>query len=162
LALSAFPGVVEHGQIARAEAAARVLTTLRFFWTSQQGPEPNATGYKGFYYHFLDMETGRRVWNCELSTVDTALLLTGMLAAAAYFDQDTKEEREARTLADALYRRADWRWAQNGGPTVTHGWKPESGFLPYRWEGYDEALVLYLLGLGSPTYPLPAESYAAW
>jgi hypothetical protein len=162
LALSALPGVVEHGQIARAEAAARVLTTLRFFWTSQQGPELNATGYKGFYYHFLDMQTGLRVWNCELSTVDTALLLAGMLAAAAYFDQDTKEEHEVRTLADALYRRVDWRWAQNGGPTVTHGWKPESSFLPYRWEGYDEALVLYLLGLGSPTYPLPAEGYAAW
>ena len=65
-------------------------------------------------------------------------------------------------LADALYRRADWPWAQNGGATVTHGWKPESGFLEYRWEGYDEALVLYILGLGSPTHPLPEESYAAW
>ena len=162
LALSALPGVVERGQIARAEAAARVLTTLRFFWTSRQGPGPDATGYKGFYYHFLDMQTGRRAWQCELSTVDTALLLAGMLAAAAYFDRDTKEEHELRTLAGALYRRVDWRWAQNGGATVTHGWTPESGFLPYRWEGYDEALVLYVLGLGSPTHPLPPESYAAW
>ena len=85
-----------------------------------------------------------------------------MLAAATYFDRDTEDEHEIRTLADALYRRADWRWAQNGGATVTHGWKPESGFLPYRWEGYDEALLLYVLGLGSPTYPLPEESYAAW
>ena len=85
-----------------------------------------------------------------------------MLAAAEYFNQDSEAEREIRTLADALYRRADWRWACNGGATVTHGWKPESGFLPYRWEGYDEAMLLYALGLGSPTYPLPTESYAAW
>ena len=71
-------------------------------------------------------------------------------------------EKEIRALAEALYRRVDWPWAQNGGATVTHGWKPESGFLEYRWEGYDEALVLYILGLGSPTHPLPAESYTAW
>ena len=139
-----------------------VLTKLRFFWNSPQGPEPDATGYKGFYYHFLDMETGRRVWECELSTIDSAFLLAGMLTAATYFDHDTEDEHEIRTLADALYRRADWRWAQNGGATLTHGWRPESGFIPHRWEGYDEGLLLYVLGLGSPTYPLPEESYAAW
>ena len=108
------------------------------------------------------MKSGKRVWKCELSTVDTAFLLAGMLAAAAYFVNGTAEEREIRTLADELYLRADWNWAQNGGVTVTHGWNPESGFLPYRWEGYDEALFLYLLGLGSPTHPLPKESYAQW
>ena len=108
------------------------------------------------------MKTGKRVWKCELSTVDTAFLLAGMLTAAAYFANETADEHEIRTLADELYRRADWQWAQNGGATVTHGWKPESGFLPYRWQGYDEALFLYLLGLGSPTHPLPEESYAAW
>ena len=85
-----------------------------------------------------------------------------MLTAAAYFANESADEHEIRTLADELYRRADWQWAQNGGATVTHGWKPESGFLPYRWQGYDEALLLYLLGLGSPTHPLPDESYAAW
>ena len=85
-----------------------------------------------------------------------------MLAAATYFDRETAEEHEIRTLADALYRRVDWRWAQNGEATVTHGWTPEEGFLPYRWRGYDEALLLYVLGLGSPTYPLPEESYSAW
>ena len=79
-----------------------------------------------------------------------------------YFDQDSADESEIRTLADDLYRRADWRWAQNHGLTVTHGWKPESGFLKYRWEGYDEAMLLYVLGLGSPTYPLNQSSYAAW
>jgi hypothetical protein len=162
LALTAYPVGVERGFVTRAEAVDRTLTTLRFFWRSRQGPEPNATGHKGFYYHFLDMHTGERAWQCELSTVDSALLLGGMLAAAAYFDGVAPAEREIRDLAERLYARVDWRWAQNGGATVTHGWKPEGGFLPYRWEGYDEALLLYVLGLGSPTHPLPAESYHAW
>ena len=162
LALTAYPVGVERAFLTREEAVKRTLTTLRFFAHSPQGPEPNATGYKGFYYHFLDMETGERVWRCELSTVDTALLLAGALTAAAYFDRQTTDERDIRSLTEALYVQADWQWAQNGAATVTHGWKPESGFLPYRWQGYDEALILYLLGLGSPTHPLPAESYTAW
>jgi hypothetical protein len=162
LALAVYPVAVERGFITRAAAIQTILSTLRFFWNSRQGPEPDATGYRGFYYHFLDMETGRRAWQCELSTVDSAILFAGALTAGTYFDADSTEEKEIRTLADALYRRADWRWAQNGGATVTHGWLPESGFLKWRWEGYDEALVLYILALGSPTYPLPEESYAAW
>ena len=162
LALTCYPIGVERGFMARGAAVARTLTTLRFFWTSAQGPEPDATGYRGFYYHFLDMQTGRRAWQCELSTVDSAFLLAGALAAAAYFDGDSVDEKEIRALADALYRRADWPWALNHGATLTHGWKPEGGFLKYRWEGYDEALLLYVLGLGSPTSPLPESSYAAW
>ena len=162
LALTAYPVGVERGFLPRREAIERTLASLRFFWHSKHGPEADATGYKGFYYHFLDMRSGARAWQCELSTVDSALLLGGMLTAAAYFDADTPAEREIRELAEWLYARADWRWAQNGGATVTHGWKPETGFLPYRWEGYDEALLLYVLGLGSPTHPLPPESYRAW
>jgi len=162
LGLAVYPVAVERGFITRTTAVERILTTLRFFWNSPQGPEPDATGYHGFYYHFLDMQSGRRAWQCELSTVDSTILFAGALTAGAYFDADTTEEKEIRALADALYRRVDWPWAQNGGLTVTHGWKPESGFLQYRWEGYDEALVLYILGLGSPTYPLPEESYVAW
>ena len=162
LALSAYPAGVVRGLVTREEAIERTLVTLRFFRDCPQGTEADATGYKGFYYHFLDMKTGRRVWKCELSTVDTAFLLAGMLAAAAYFENDSKVEHEIRTIADELYQRTDWQWAQDGGATVTHGWKPESGFLLYRWQGYDEALLLYMLGLGSPTHPLPAESYAAW
>ena len=161
MALAKAPLVAERGFLLRTEVARRVLTKLRFFRDSPQGPEPDATGYKGFYYHFLDMQTGRRVWQCELSTIDSAFLLAGMLTAAVYFDRDTEDEAEIRALADALYRRVDWRWAMNGGPSVTHGWRPESGFIPYRWTGYDEALLLYLLGLGSPTYPLSEESFAA-
>ena len=161
-ALAAYPVAVERGFISRAAATETILTTLQFFWNSRQGPEPDATGYHGFYYHFLDMQTGRRAWRCELSTVDSAIFLAGALAAGAYFDADTTEEKEIRLLADALYRRADWTWAQDGGATVSQGWKPKSGFLKWRWEGYDEALVLYVLGLGSPTHPLPDESYTAW
>lgn len=162
LALSAYPVGVERGFISRPAAVERTLATLRFFWNSPQGPEPDATGYKGFYYHFLDMQTGRRAWQCELSTVDTTFLLAGALTAGIYFDANTADESEIRTLADALYCRTDWQWAQNQGATVTHGWKPESGFLNYRWEGYDEAMLLYVLGLGSPTHPLPESSYATW
>lgn len=162
LALASYPVGVERGFMSRSAAIERTLTTLRFFWNSPQGPEPDATGYRGFYYHFLDMRTGRRAWHCELSTIDSTFLLAGALAAGQYFDDDTEAEAEIRTLAEALYCRADWRWAQDGGETVTHGWTPEQGFLQYRWEGYDEALLLYVLGLGSPTYPLPKSSYAAW
>ncbi len=161
-ALASYTVGVERGWVEREAAVERTLTTLRFFENSPQGMEPDATGYKGFYYHFLDMQTGRRVWECELSTIDTTILLAGALTAAAYFDRDTNEEREVRAVADALYRRADWEWALDGALTVSHGWKPESGFLKYRWGGYNEALILYVLGLGSPTHPIPAESYEAW
>jgi hypothetical protein len=161
-ALAAYPVGVEHAWISRSDAIGRTLAVLRFFWTSARGTGPDMTGYKGLYYHFLDMTSGRRAGLCELSTVDTAFLLAGMLAAAAYFDRDSEDEQEIRTLADALYRRADWRWACDGGTTISHGWTPEGGFLPYRWEGYDEAILLYVLGLGSPTHSLPTESYAAW
>jgi hypothetical protein len=162
LALACYPVAVERGFMSRSAAVGRALATLRFFWNSPQSPEPDATGHRGFYYHFLDMQTGRRVWECELSTIDSAFLLAGALAAGIYFDADNSDEEEIRSLADSLYRRADWQWAQNGGATVTHGWKPESGFLKYRWEGYDEAMLLYILGLGSPTHPLPRQSYEAW
>lgn len=162
LALASYPVAVEHGYMSRSAAVERTLNTLRFFWNSPQGPEANTTGYKGFYYHFLDMDTGLRVWKCELSTIDSTFLLAGGLTAGMYFDADTTDEHEIRSLSDKLYRRADWQWAQNGGATVTHGWKPGSGFLKYRWEGYDEAMLLYTLGLGSPTFPLPSTSYKAW
>jgi hypothetical protein len=162
LGLAAYPVAVERSFISRAEAVERVLTTLRFFWHSSQGREPEATGYKGFYYHFLHMDTGRRAWECELSTIDSTLLIAGVLAAATYFDQETEHEQEIRQLTDDLYRRMDWHWAMNGGAKVSMGWKPECGFLPYSWEGYNEAILLHVLGLASPTHPLPAETYKAF
>jgi hypothetical protein len=157
--LAAYPVAVERGFLPRVAAVKRVLTTLRFFWNSAHGPEPDATGYRGFYYHFLDMQTGRRAWECELSTVDSTFLLAGALTAARYFDAASADEAEIRALADALYLRADWRWAQVDGGAVSLGWKPETGFLPYRWLGYDEAMLLYILGLGSPSHPLSGDSY---
>jgi hypothetical protein len=162
MALTAYPVGVDRGFLSRASAKTKILTVLRFLWNSKQGSQPDATGYKGFYYHFLDMDTGRRAWKCELSTIDTMLLLAGALTAGLYFDRDTQDEKEIRELADALFCRVDWKWALNDGLTVTHGWKPESGFLPYRWRGYDEATILYLFGLGSPTHPLPKESYSEY
>jgi hypothetical protein len=162
MALAGLPVVVERGVLDREFAPEVALKKLRFFADSPHGPEADATGYRGFYYHFLDMHTGRRAWQCELSTIDTALLLAGMLVCAAYFDRDTETEAEVRRLARELYARADWNWARDGGASVTHGWRPETGFIPHRWTGYDEGLLLYLLGLGSPTHPLPAESYAAY
>jgi hypothetical protein len=165
LALAAYPVGVERGLLSRAEALAPTLAALRFFWSSPQGRQRDATGYRGFYYHFLNRETGRRAGQCELSTVDTAWLLAGALTAGAYFDGAAPAEREVRVLADGLYRRADWRWAQNSpapGAGVAQGWTPERGFLRGRWQGYCEALLLYALGLGSPTHPLPAASYGAW
>ena len=162
LAMASIPVLVERGVISREFAPELALQTLRFFRDSPQGAEPDATGYRGFYYHFLHMKTGRRVWQCELSTIDSAFLFAGMLTCAAYFDADTKEEADVRRIADELYRRADWKWALNGGAAVSHGWRPETGFIPYTWTGYDEALLVYLLGLGSPTFPLPAESYATY
>ncbi|WP_371736134.1 glucoamylase family protein [Acidovorax sp. SRB_14] len=161
-ALSAYPVGVERGWIPRAEAVQRCLVALRFFWHSDQGGTPESTGWHGFYYHFLDMDSGLRVWACEVSLIDSALLLAGMLAAAAYFTDSTPAETELRELAHALYGRVDWHWAQHHGAAVVHGWKPEGGFLHYGWEGYSEAILLYVLGLGSPTRPLTTASFEAW
>jgi hypothetical protein len=160
-ALSCYPVAVQNGWMARKEAAGRTLRALRFFRQSAQSDASDATGYKGFYYHFLDMRTGKRVWQCELSLIDTALLIAGVLVAATYFDGDG-DESEIREIADGLYRRVDWRWAQSGTAGLSQGWKPECGFLHYGWEGYNEATLLYVLGLGSPTFPLTPSGYVTW
>lgn len=160
--LSCYPVGVERGWMARADAAKRTLVTLRFFSDSGQCEQADGTGYKGFFYHFLDMKTGKRVWQSELSLIDTTLLLAGVLTASAYFSEDTPSENEIRERADAIYRRIDWQWACDGEATVRQGWKPESGFLHYGWEGYSEATILYVLGLASPSHPLRDGSFAAW
>ena len=119
-ALSAYPVGVERGWIERADAIQRTLATLRFFMSSDQSGNPDATGYRGFYFHFLDMQTGTRVWLSELSLIDTAVLMAGVLTVAAYFSAETPTETELRRLADALYHRVDWRWAQRDGAAVMH------------------------------------------
>jgi hypothetical protein len=161
-ALSVYPVAVERGWMPRIEALELTLAALRFFRDSDQSGSPTATGYKGFYYHFLDMHSGARVWRSELSMIDTALLMAGVLTAREYFGAETALEAELREIADQLYRRVDWRWSQNEGTTITQGWKPESGFLRYGWEGYSEGILLYVLAMGSPTHPLAGDAYDAW
>lgn len=152
---------VERGYLDRATAAARARAALEFLCHAEQSDRPTATGYKGFFYHFLDMESGRRMWRSELSTIDSAIVFAGALAAAAFFDGPSADERSIRELADTLYRRADWRWMLRSG-AISHGWRPESGFLPYDWRGYNEALFLVILALGSPTFAMPEECYSEW
>jgi hypothetical protein len=163
LGLSAYIVGIERNLISRTEGVQRTLKVLRFLHASPQGQEPDSTGYRGFYYHFIHMETGRRAWQSELSTIDTAILMAGILTAAAYFDRGDAEEAEICKLAEILYARVDWKWALNGQTTISHGWKPESGFLKYRWDqGYSEAHILYVLALGSPTFPITAAGYREW
>ncbi len=161
-AISVYPIAVERGWMARDDAIHLTLSALRFFRDSDQSGSPTATGYKGFFYHFLDMQTGLRVWRSELSMIDTALLMAGVLTARQYFNAPTASETELRDVAEELYLNVDWRWSQNGRATIMQGWKPESGFLHYEWEGYTEGVVLYVLALGSPTHPLSGDSYHSW
>jgi len=139
-ALTAYPIGAERGYITRAQAAQRALTTLRFFWTAPQDSSlSGSTGYHGFFYHFLDMSTGRRFQNVELSTIDTSLLLAGILLSQSYYDGADPVETEIRALADSIYFRVDWNWAQARAPAVSMGWHPEGGFIPTDWIGYNEA-----------------------
>ncbi len=161
--LTAYGVGVERGWITREEAVERTLTTLRFLKNAKQGPEAKGTsGYKGFYYHFLDMQSGARFETNELSTVDTTLLMGGVLFAQTYFDHDDPREKEIRETADALYRAVDWPFAQVRKPLISMGWKPEDGFIAYDWNGYNEAILVYVLALGSPTHPVGRDAYDAW
>jgi hypothetical protein len=161
-ALSSYPVGVVRDWISREDAAERTALTLRFFAKAHQGEERHAIGHRGFFYHFLHMDTGHRAWNSELSTIDTALLMAGVLTSAAYFDGEDETETEIRDLAKFLYERVDWRWALNKGQTIAMGWKPSSGFQRWRYQGYDEAHILYMLALASPTHPIPTSSYDAF
>ena len=161
-ALASYPVAVERGWIERDDAVRRTLAALHFFCDSDQSGSLTATGFKGFYYHFLDIRSGTRVWRSELSMIDTAFLIAGALTASMYFTADTTDEIALRGLVDFLYRRIDWRWAQADGDTIRQGWKPECGFLHYGWEGYSEAILLYVLAMGSPTHPIVGACYKAW
>lgn len=153
--LTAYPIGVERGYITRAAARERVLTTLRFFRTT-------ALGHRGFFYHFVDMETGQRFGRVELSTVDTALLLAGALFCQGYFAGGDPAEVEIRALAEELYRAADWRWAAARPPGIAMGWTPEEGFHGWDWRGYNEAMLVYLLALGSPTHAVDTAAWSVW
>ena len=162
-ALTAYPIGAERQWITRAQAATRTLTTLRYLWALPQGPDTaNMGGHNGFFYHFLRYEDGRRYRDVELSTIDTSLLLGGVLFAMSYYSGADATETAIRAVADSLYRRVNWPWAIARAPRVSMGWKPERGFLDADWKGYNEAMIIYMLGLGSPTYPLSADSWRAW
>ena len=161
-ALSCYPVAVERGWMSRELALSHALMAARFFDNADQSGAPDGVGYKGFFYHFLHADTGRRAWQSELSTIDTALLLAGLLIAAYYFSDGTAGERELRHRVDSIYARVDWRWAQNGEASITMGWNPESGFLPWRWLGYNEALLLYVLALAAPSHNVQRDAYDAW
>jgi len=162
-ALTAYPIGVEHQWVTRAQAADRTRATLRFFWTAPQDSSmTGATGYHGFFYHFLDMPTGRRFQNVELSTIDTSLLLAGILFAQSYFNRPDTTEAEIRALADSIYSRIEWTWAQVRPPAVSMGWHPEGGFIPADWIGYNEGMVLNILALGSPTHAVDSTTWGAW
>ncbi len=162
-ALTSYPVAAERGLITRKESVRRVLMTLRFLWRAPQNQQPaGAIGYRGFFYHFVATADGTRVWNCELSTIDTALLMAGVLFCQAYYHRPTRQEREIRRLADSLYRRVDWTWAAQGRPGIALAWTPETGMEKHNWHGYNEAMILYILALGSPTHPVPPEGWTYW
>ena len=163
-ALTAYPIGIENGWISRRQAVDRTLLTLEFLLESPQGPEATGTiGHRGFFYHFLDMRTGHRYepW-VELSSVDTGLMMLGVLFAQSYYDGDDPREQRIREVADELYRRIEWPWLQVRPPLVSMGWYPESGFIEHDWSGYDEAMLVYILALGSPTHPVEPEAWTAW
>jgi hypothetical protein len=162
-ALTAYPIGVERGYVTRADAATRTLTTLRWFWQAPQGSgTSNVTGYKGFFYHFLSMPGGARYQQVELSTIDTALLLGGVLFCREYFNGADSTETAIRATADSLYNRVDWQWAVHHAPLVSMGWTPENGYIPSDWHGYNEAMIIYVLALGSPTHPIDSTAWSAW
>ena len=161
--LTSYPIGVERGWIAREKAARRVLTTLAFFRDAPQDTTASgACGYRGLYYHFVDMETGHRFRDVELSTVDTALLLAGALFCQTYFDGPSALEDSLRATAELLYDAADWTWASPRPPLIGHGWSPEDGHLPYDWGGYNEAAILYIIALGSDTHPVDPAAWDAF
>jgi hypothetical protein len=162
-ALTALPIGVERGWVRRDLALARATATLQFLRDAPQGPDPSGcSGYHGFFYHFLNMTDGTRYRNSELSSVDTALLLMGVRCCGQYFNGPSEEEGTIRTLAEDLCERVEWPWFQAHGPVICMGWRPETGFLRDNWIGYNEAMMVYLLALGSESHPVGAEAWAAW
>ena len=138
------------GYVSHADARNRVITTLKFL-------SEKLAHHRGFFYHFANINTGERVWDSEVSSVDTAILLCGILTCRTHF-RDT----DITLLAHEITNRVEWTWLSEDTSLLPHGWMPEVGFLPYRWDYYNEMMMMYLLGLGSPTYPLRPEAWDAW
>jgi len=162
--LSSICVAIDRGWISREAGRDRILTTLKTFWEKPQGREAQGKiGYKGFFYHWLDMNTATRTWDSELSSIDTPLLLAGILDAKQYFTSADPGETQVRALADSIYYRVDWNWMRNLNPSIFMGWYPDTQFAKFgQWIGYNEAMILYILALGSPTHPVPSSTWNAW
>ena len=162
-ALSTYPVAVERGLLSRAQAAARTYAALRHFYGLRQDSTGIASaGYRGFFFHFLRLSDNSREWNCELSTIDTGLMMAGVLFVQSYFDRNDATEQNIRRLADSLYRRVDWTWASEGRKGISFGWEPERGFNPEAWYGYCESMIMYIMSFGSPTHPASPKGWDYW
>ena len=169
-ALTAYGVGAERGYVTREQAATRTLACVEYYWNAKMGPaESGVAGHKGFFYHFLSYD-GTRRGQTELSSVDTTLLLGGILFAQSYYDRDNPTEARIRDLAERIYGRVDWTFMQRkaGDPPAANmpnsrgiamGWKPERGYEPHDWIAYDEGMLVYILALGSPTYPVGKEAW---
>ena len=165
--LTAFPVGVERGWLTRAEAAGRTAKVLETLWSAPQGAAASGvSGYNGWFYHFLDMRSGLRTWDSELSSIDTGLLIAGVLFAQEYYTGSDSVETHIRTLAGSLFDRIDWQWMTNGLSSLTMGWFPvgsaNPGFISARWIGYNEAMILNLIGIGANVNPLPSAVWTSW
>ena len=161
--LSSYLVGIEKGYVSREAGAERVLATLEALWNLPQGQDSaGRSGYRGFFYHFLTMDDAIRFKNVELSTIDTGLLMAGILSCQSYFDLENDAEARIRALSDSLYRRVEWDWAMQDDGLMSMGWRPERGFIPARWKGYNEAMVLLVMAMGSPTHPIADSSWRKW
>lgn len=140
----------KRGWVPHVEARKRALDALLFLWKKL----PN---HRGFFYHWADINTGERLWDSEVSSIDTSILLCGVLTCREYFQHDVVSD-----LAAEIFNRVDWTWLSEDTQVLPHGWTPETGFLPYRWDNYSEMMMMYLMGLGSASHPLPAATWDAW
>ena len=161
--LTAYGIGAERGYVTREAAAQRTLATLQSLLAMKQGAEPRGvSGYKGFFYHFLDMKTAERFETVELSTVDTSLMIAGALFAQSYFDRDNATEKAIRDAAEQLYERVEWPWEEVRSNAISMGWTPEQGFHTYDWRGYNEAMIVVIIALGSPTHPVEQAAWAEY
>ena len=162
--LSSYLTGIENKYITREQGADRVLKTLQTLWALPQGPdEKGVSGHKGFFYHFLNLDDAKRYKNVELSSIDTGLLMAGVLSCMSYFNDETNEtEKQIRNLADSLYLRVDWNWMMKSNGKMSMGWHPEKGFIESDWKGYNEAMILIVMAMGSPTHPIPNNAWQKW
>ena len=140
----------KRGFVSRTDACLRVIKALSFIWHK-------LPTHRGFFYHFANIDTGERIWDAEASSVDTAMLLCGVLTCRQHF-----QDPDIRELAHAIFDRVDWTWLSEDTTLLSHGWTPELGFIPSRWDLYSELMMMYLLGLGSASHPLHPDAWFAW